>query len=80
MMSLHQMNSMAVAARKGAQAAASFRRWDYLTSMSKRELAELVCHFAALCTDSIDDTLSSDDLLIARIQEERDALTGAGMV
>lgn len=79
-MSIHKHNSFKVAQSKGAQAAHSFERWQYLTDMSKRELAEIVCHLAALCTDSYDETLSSDALLIARIQEERDALSACNLI
>ena len=80
MASIHTYNSMKVAAAKGAWAAQSFDRWNYLNDMSKRELAELVVHLAALATDSIDETLQSDELLIGRIQEEREALAAAGLI
>lgn len=80
MTSLHSHKSMEVARSKGAQAAHSFDRWNYLNSMTKRELAELVCHLAALATDSYDATLADDDLLLARVRQEHDALTAQGMI
>lgn len=80
MSSLHSYKSMRVAASKGAQAAHSFERWNYLTNMTKRELAEIVCHLAALATDSYDDALASDDVLLGRVREEHDALAANGMI
>ena len=80
MTSIHSQKSYRIAYEKRAQAAHTFERWDYLTSMSKRELAELICHLAALATDSYDDTLGDDVLLIARIEDEREALNLGGMI
>jgi len=71
---------MKVAAAKGAQAATSFERWRYFAAMSKRELAELVVHLAALATDSYDETITDDGALIARVDAERAALRDQGML
>lgn len=79
-MSIHSQKSFAVAQAKGAAAATTWARWNYLTQLSKRELAEIVCHLAALSTESYDNAISTDDLLIARIEEEREALAAQGMI
>lgn len=79
-MSIHSDKSFSIARGKGAAAAFSYERWSALNAMSKRELAELVCHLAALATESYDETIADCDLLLARVTEERDALAAQGMV
>jgi hypothetical protein len=79
-MSIHNEASFQKARRNRAAAATSRERWKFLTDLSKRELAEIVCHLAALCTDSYDSTIFADDLLMARVQEEIDALRTQGLI
>jgi hypothetical protein len=79
-MSIHNEASFQKARRNGAMAAHSRNRWKILTDMSKRELAELVVHLAALATDSYDETISDDALLLARIEEEREAFAANGIL
>lgn len=79
-MSIHTWKQYEIAYRKRAQAAHSPERWQFLTEMTKRELAELVCHFAALTTDSYDEALGDDCILIDRIREEHAALSRQGMI
>ncbi len=79
-MSIHTWKAYDKARRARAQAAHSPERWEFLTSMSKRELAEIVCHLAALSTDSYDAAIADDCILIDRIKAERDALAAQGMI
>lgn len=79
-MSIHTWKSYNVAANKGACAALTPERWQFLTGLSKRELAELVCHLAALATESYDLTIRSDELLFERVNEEREALATNGLL
>lgn len=79
-MSIHNEASFQKALRQGAKAAHSRKRWKFLTDMSKRELAELVAHLASLATDSYDETISNDELLFARINQELTALRLSGNI
>lgn len=79
-MSIHNEASFQKARRNGGCAAHSRARWKFLTDMSKRELAELVTHLAALATESYDETIQDDELLLARINEERSALASQGII
>jgi hypothetical protein len=79
-MSIHNEASFQKARRNGAMAAYSRDRWAFLTDLSKRQLAELVVHLASLATDSYDETILDDALLIARIKKELAALTGQGLI
>lgn len=80
MSSIHSQRSFEIAAAKGAQAAASWARWSFLTDMSKRELCEIICHLVAAQADSCDEMLGDDDALIERIREERQALEANGLI
>lgn len=78
MSSLHTDRARFVAERKGASAVRR-ERWDYLMGFSKRELAEIVVHLAAACTDSYEEALEGDGVM-ARVREEVDALKAAGAI
>ena len=80
MSSIHTYKAFCKAQAMNAQAAASYERWAFLTDMSKRELAEIVCHLAALATESYDETIGDDAALIARVIEERHYLVANGML
>ena len=79
-MSIHTWKSYEIARGKRAMAARSKERWQFLTDMSKRELAELVCHLASVTTESYDETIMDDELLFARVNEELEALRGQGIL
>lgn len=73
--SLHSDRAFAKARRQGAAAAASRETWDYLMSLSKRELAEVAMHLAAVCTDSYEGALADGGRgAVERIREEVEAL------
>jgi hypothetical protein len=79
-MSIHTDRAFAKAKKNRAAASVSYARWHTLMGLSKRELAELVCHYAARCTDSYDDTILSDDLLLGEINGELDNLKANGIL
>ncbi len=82
-MSIHTERSYQKALQLGASAAASRERWTELMGHSKRELAEALCHLAALCTGSYDEAIDAGvrkDPCLERIREEFDALRAAGAI
>lgn len=79
-MSLHTDKAFEKARRGGAAASYTSVRWTALMALSKRELAELVCHYAARCTDNYDDTIESDAALLAEIDEELATLKANGIL
>ena len=81
-MSIHTTRAYHLAKGKGASSARNFETWTALTSMSKRELAEIAMHLAAMCTDSYDDALSGggNETALARVMEERGALKQNGLI
>ena len=79
-MSIHTDRAFTKARKSGAAASYSRARWTALMGLSKRELAELVCHYAARCTDGYDDTIESDELLLAEINGEVANLKANGIL
>lgn len=57
-MSIHQSKSFEKAQRLGAVSAKDFATYKELTDMSKRELAEIIIHLAALATGYYDQAPS----------------------
>lgn len=78
-MAKHNEASFRLAVRKNQAVAFSRKRWMILTSLSHRELADLVCHFAAHTTGEYEKVLYDDGALLARINEEIDELTSKDM-
>ena len=76
-MSHHTNRSIDLAASKGAWSSTPAAR--PLWKLSKRELVEIALHFAALATESYDDSLQNGDAA-ARAMAERDALKRAGIL
>lgn len=79
-MSSHTDRAFQKAAAKGAAAACSQERWGYLMSLSKRELAEMVCHLGAAATDSYDSTIANDALMLPRLRDEHEILKSNGLI
>jgi hypothetical protein len=78
-MSIHTDKSYNVACRKDAFAAANWDTWNYLTGLSKRELAEVALHLAALSTGEYDDSFL-DGRALTRVKEEVECLRLAGLI
>ena len=81
-MSIHNDKSFDLARTKCAAAAITRERWTALTSLSKRELAEVAIHLAALATSSYDVAISrqENDGALARFNEEVTALRENGLI
>lgn len=78
-MSLHTDRAFDKAQPKGAAAARTYETWVELMGLSKRELAEVAIHLAALATGEYDEAITGDRAL-ARIREERAALKRNGLI
>lgn len=78
-MSIHTDRAYATAKSKGAAAGRNYLHWKELAALSKRELAEVALHLAALCTDSYDEALAGDGAM-RRIREEVDALRANNLI
>lgn len=78
-MSLHTDRAFHTARDKGAWAASNYQNWNTLVGMSKRELAEIALHLAAITTDSYETALETGDAF-RRVMEERDALRNTGSI
>lgn len=78
-MSIHTDKAFNVATRNGAASARTRETWESLMALSKREMAEVAMHLAALCTDSYDDALDGNGAL-ERLMAERAALRANGIL
>ena len=85
-MSLHTDRAFGKAQRRGASAAIDYETWTELMSMTKRELAEIAVHLAALATGCYEDALaggSGEEHVISaleRIREEHGNLKSCGII
>ena len=79
-MSIHTDRSFNLAITKGSSAARTYETWKSLMGLSKRELAEIAIHLAALCSDEGYENSLMTDGALERVFQERDNLKTAGNI